>query len=102
MRLFAVTLFAVLAFASPAFASSVRNVSVDNSVPSNAAGARGVYRIAFTTSATGALSGTDAGSSDAAAQHEPRELDRRDRHGRRNDRRLLLTADRPEPRMLAQ
>src|SRR4051794_6219902 len=60
MRLFAVTLFAVLALASPAFATPVTSVSVDNSAPSNAAGARSVYRIAFTTSATGALSGTDA------------------------------------------
>src|SRR4051812_18497095 len=60
MRLFAVTLFAVLALASPAVAAPVTNVSVDNSAPSNAAGARSVYRIAFTTSAAGALAGTDA------------------------------------------
>jgi hypothetical protein len=56
MRLFAVTLFAVLAFASAAFATTVTNVAVDNTKPSNAAGARTVYAITFTTSATGALS----------------------------------------------
>jgi hypothetical protein len=49
MRILALTLFAVLAFASPAFATQVTDVTVDNSVPTNAAGARTSYVVGFTT-----------------------------------------------------
>jgi hypothetical protein len=53
-------LLALLTFASPAFASSVSDVRVDNTVPSAAAGARTVYRVAFTTSPAGGLSAEDS------------------------------------------
>ncbi len=56
MRLAVATLVALFAFVSPALASSVSNVTLTNSAPSNAAGARTVYVAGFTTSATGALS----------------------------------------------
>jgi hypothetical protein len=56
MRLAVATIVALLAFASPALASPVANLSVDNANPSRAAGARTQYAVAFTTSATGALS----------------------------------------------
>ena len=56
VRLAAVLTFAALfAFVSPAFASSVTTPSVDNTTPSAAAGARTVYKITFSVSATGAL-----------------------------------------------
>src|SRR3954453_9912550 len=55
MRLLLATLTAVLAFASPAFAGSVTNVTLDNTSPSAAAGARTIYRVGFT--ATTGLSG---------------------------------------------
>src|SRR4051812_39395564 len=55
MRLALLTLVAVLAIASPAFATSVTNVTVDNTAPSGAAGARTIYVIGLTTSAAGAL-----------------------------------------------
>ena len=48
MRLAFATLLALLVFATPAWASSVTIQSVDNSVPSRAAGARTVYAIEFT------------------------------------------------------
>ena len=43
-------------FAGAAQASSVSNVAVDNTSPSAAVGARTVYFVSFTTSATGGLS----------------------------------------------
>ncbi len=58
MRLAFATLVALLALASPAFASSVTNLTVANSTPSAGAGARTVYVVSFTTSAGGALSGS--------------------------------------------
>jgi hypothetical protein len=60
MRLMLATAAAVLAFSSPAFASSVTNVTVDNSFPTNAAGARTAYDVKFKTSASGALNQGDA------------------------------------------
>jgi hypothetical protein len=55
MRLVLATLVAVLALSTPAFAGEVTNVTVDNTVPSNAAGARTTYVVGFTTT-TGVLS----------------------------------------------
>src|SRR4051794_31049260 len=60
MRFLVVTLFGVLALASPAFATPVSKLSVDNATPSQAAGARTVYKVSFTTSPTGKLSGDAA------------------------------------------
>src|SRR4051794_27063343 len=57
MRLVIATLLSLLAFASPAFASTVTEVSVDNTTPSAAAGARTAYRAAF--KATSGLSGAN-------------------------------------------
>ena len=57
MRLLLATLVALLALASPAVASQVSNVTVDHTDPSPAAGARTVYRVSFTTSPTGGLTG---------------------------------------------
>ncbi len=51
------TLF--FALCSPAFASGVTNVSVDNTVPTNATAARTTYVLGFITSATGALGAND-------------------------------------------
>ena len=50
------TLILIGVFAPGAQASSVSGVSVTNTSPSNAAGARTVYSVTFTTSATGGLS----------------------------------------------
>ncbi len=59
-RIAAVLTFAALfAFVSPAFASSVTTPSVDNTSPSAAANARTVYRVTFSTSASGAFASTD-------------------------------------------
>ena len=59
MRFLAVTLLAVLALASPAFAQTqVSGLSATNATPTQAAGARTVYRIGFTTS-SGPLSGSE-------------------------------------------
>ena len=49
-------LLAMAVFAAAAHASSVTNVSVTNTSPTDAAGARTVYSISFSTSSTGALS----------------------------------------------
>src|SRR5436190_2044080 len=51
----AVTIAALLAFAAPAFATTVTNVTLDNTTPSAAAGAKTVYRVGF--KATTALAG---------------------------------------------
>ena len=56
MRLAVATFVAFLALASPAAAQSVSNVTVNNATPSNAAGARTIYVVEFTTSANGVLS----------------------------------------------
>jgi hypothetical protein len=48
VRLFVATLFAVLALASPAYATSVTNVTVDNTKPTSAAGARTGYVVTLT------------------------------------------------------
>ena len=59
MRYLLATVLAVLTLASPAFASGVSNVTVNHNVPSNATGARTIYVLGFTTSASGALAPTD-------------------------------------------
>src|SRR5690349_25147474 len=51
-------LIAMAAFAGVAQASSVTGLTVDNAVPTAAAGAKTVYKISFNTTA-GPLSGTD-------------------------------------------
>ncbi len=56
MRLVVLTLLAVLALASPAAASQVTNVTLDNTTPSAAAGAKTTWRVGLTT--TSALSGS--------------------------------------------
>jgi len=53
---FIVFLAVLLIGAAPASASSVSNVTVDNTSPSNGAGAKTHYTVPFTTSATGGLS----------------------------------------------
>ncbi|WP_028067088.1 beta strand repeat-containing protein [Solirubrobacter soli] len=70
MRTLAATLFAVLAFCSPAFASSVTNVTVDNSAPSSAAGARTSYVVSFKATNGIAASGRVTVTFPAAAAFE--------------------------------